>query len=194
MRSLGVDPRTTPAARAGAGSRGAGSRGDRSRRCLSLRPSEFVLHGLLGLRCRAVCCAVPRRLERRGQARARSARHHDPDVDRRRAGRPRHAAVHRVAGERGLALGHRLGADPSRLFRGADRKLRRRRHGSRLSARARLGAADDGDRRRRCCSRSSSGSLGWVGIAVLAAGVLLLSLRGGRDLAHLDRRAIGLRC
>lgn len=34
------------------------------------------------------------------------------------------------------------------------------------------------------------GLLGWVGIAVLAAGVLLLSLRGRRDLAHLDRRAI----
>ena len=34
------------------------------------------------------------------------------------------------------------------------------------------------------------GLLGWLGIAVLAAGVLLLSLRGRRDLAHLDRRAI----
>jgi drug/metabolite transporter (DMT)-like permease len=33
--------------------------------------------------------------------------------------------------------------------------------------------------------------LGWLGIAVLAAGVLLLSLRGSRDLATLDRRAIG---
>jgi drug/metabolite transporter (DMT)-like permease len=30
------------------------------------------------------------------------------------------------------------------------------------------------------------GLLGWIGIAVLAAGVLLLSLRGRRDLAHLD--------
>jgi len=35
------------------------------------------------------------------------------------------------------------------------------------------------------------GLLGWLGIAVLAAGVLLLSLRGSRDLAKLDRRAIG---
>jgi drug/metabolite transporter (DMT)-like permease len=35
------------------------------------------------------------------------------------------------------------------------------------------------------------GLLGWLGIAVLAAGVLLLSLRGSRDLARLDRRAIG---
>jgi drug/metabolite transporter (DMT)-like permease len=35
------------------------------------------------------------------------------------------------------------------------------------------------------------GPLGWVGILVLAAGVLLLSLRGGRDLASVDRRAIG---
>ena len=31
----------------------------------------------------------------------------------------------------------------------------------------------------------------WVGIAVLAAGVLLLSARGGRALAHIDRRAVG---
>jgi drug/metabolite transporter (DMT)-like permease len=35
------------------------------------------------------------------------------------------------------------------------------------------------------------GILGWLGIAMLAAGVLLLSLRGSRDLAKLDRRAIG---
>jgi drug/metabolite transporter (DMT)-like permease len=35
------------------------------------------------------------------------------------------------------------------------------------------------------------GLLGWAGIAVLAAGVLLLSLRGSRALATLDRRAIG---
>src|SRR5919201_4803032 len=32
---------------------------------------------------------------------------------------------------------------------------------------------------------------GWFGIALLAAGVLMLSLRGGRDLARLDRRAVG---
>ena len=32
---------------------------------------------------------------------------------------------------------------------------------------------------------------GWLGIVLLAAGVLLLSLRGGRDLAGLDRRAVG---
>jgi drug/metabolite transporter (DMT)-like permease len=32
---------------------------------------------------------------------------------------------------------------------------------------------------------------GWAGIVLLAAGVLLLSLRGGRDLATLDRRAVG---
>ena len=31
----------------------------------------------------------------------------------------------------------------------------------------------------------------WVGIAILAAGVLQLSARGGRALAHIDRRAIG---
>ena len=33
--------------------------------------------------------------------------------------------------------------------------------------------------------------LGWAGIALLAAGIFLLSLRGGRDLATLDRRAVG---
>lgn len=32
---------------------------------------------------------------------------------------------------------------------------------------------------------------GWSGIVLLAAGVLLLSLRGGRDIATLDRRAVG---
>jgi drug/metabolite transporter (DMT)-like permease len=32
---------------------------------------------------------------------------------------------------------------------------------------------------------------GWSGIVLLAAGVLLLSLRGGRDLANLDRKAVG---
>jgi drug/metabolite transporter (DMT)-like permease len=31
----------------------------------------------------------------------------------------------------------------------------------------------------------------WAGILLLAAGVVLLSLRGGRDLASLDRRAVG---
>ena len=35
------------------------------------------------------------------------------------------------------------------------------------------------------------GLYGWGGIFLLAAGVLLLSLRGGRDLAKLDRRAVG---
>lgn len=35
------------------------------------------------------------------------------------------------------------------------------------------------------------GLLGWGGIVMLAAGVLLLSLRGSRVLAKLDRRAIG---
>ena len=35
------------------------------------------------------------------------------------------------------------------------------------------------------------GVLGWVGVVLLAAGVLLLSLRGGRDLQKLDSRAIG---
>ncbi len=35
------------------------------------------------------------------------------------------------------------------------------------------------------------GTFGWCGIILLAAGVLLISLRGGRDLARLDRRAVG---
>jgi len=35
------------------------------------------------------------------------------------------------------------------------------------------------------------GAFGWGGIVLLAAGVLLISLRGGRDLARLDRRAVG---
>jgi drug/metabolite transporter (DMT)-like permease len=34
-------------------------------------------------------------------------------------------------------------------------------------------------------------AIAWAGIVALAAGVLLLSLRGGRDLARLDRRAVG---
>jgi drug/metabolite transporter (DMT)-like permease len=34
------------------------------------------------------------------------------------------------------------------------------------------------------------GILGWTGIAALAAGVLLMSLRGGRALARFDRRAV----
>jgi drug/metabolite transporter (DMT)-like permease len=37
----------------------------------------------------------------------------------------------------------------------------------------------------------SLGLVGWLGIVLLAAGVLLLSLRGGRDLAKLNRRAVG---
>jgi drug/metabolite transporter (DMT)-like permease len=35
------------------------------------------------------------------------------------------------------------------------------------------------------------GLIGWCGISLLVAGVVLLSLRGGRDLAKLDRRAVG---
>jgi len=33
--------------------------------------------------------------------------------------------------------------------------------------------------------------VGWLGIATLAFGVLLLSARGGRELAHIDKRAVG---
>lgn len=35
------------------------------------------------------------------------------------------------------------------------------------------------------------GLIGWGGIVVLVAGILLISLHGGRDLARLDRRAAG---
>jgi drug/metabolite transporter (DMT)-like permease len=35
------------------------------------------------------------------------------------------------------------------------------------------------------------GLLGWCGIILLVTGVLVLSLRGGRDLAKLDREAVG---
>src|SRR3954451_5758431 len=31
----------------------------------------------------------------------------------------------------------------------------------------------------------------WLGIAVLAGGIFLISLRGGRDIARIDRRALG---
>ena len=34
-------------------------------------------------------------------------------------------------------------------------------------------------------------ALGWCGIALLVAGVMLLSVRGGRDLARVDRRSVG---
>lgn len=34
-------------------------------------------------------------------------------------------------------------------------------------------------------------ALGWMGVVVLVVGVLLLSARGGRELAEIDRRAIG---
>jgi drug/metabolite transporter (DMT)-like permease len=35
------------------------------------------------------------------------------------------------------------------------------------------------------------GPLGWVGLVCLVAGVMMLSLRGGGELARLDRRAVG---
>jgi drug/metabolite transporter (DMT)-like permease len=35
------------------------------------------------------------------------------------------------------------------------------------------------------------GAYGWAAVVLLAAGVLLLSLRGGRDLAGIDRKAVG---
>jgi drug/metabolite transporter (DMT)-like permease len=34
-------------------------------------------------------------------------------------------------------------------------------------------------------------ALNWIGIGMLALGVLLLSARGGRELAHVDKRAVG---
>jgi drug/metabolite transporter (DMT)-like permease len=35
------------------------------------------------------------------------------------------------------------------------------------------------------------GLLGWLGIVVLAGGIFLISFRGGRDIARMDRRAVG---
>jgi drug/metabolite transporter (DMT)-like permease len=35
------------------------------------------------------------------------------------------------------------------------------------------------------------GGVGWIGLLCLVAGVMMLSLRGGGDLARLDRRAVG---
>src|SRR5262245_17223213 len=35
------------------------------------------------------------------------------------------------------------------------------------------------------------GTRAWIGVALLAGGVVFMSLRGGRDLARLDRRAVG---
>lgn len=35
------------------------------------------------------------------------------------------------------------------------------------------------------------GALGWLGVSLLAAGVLLLSFRGGSELVRVDRRAVG---
>jgi len=35
------------------------------------------------------------------------------------------------------------------------------------------------------------GLVGWIGIVVLAGGIFLMSLRGGRDIVRLDRRAVG---
>ena len=36
--------------------------------------------------------------------------------------------------------------------------------------------------------------LGWAGILVLVSGVFLLSFKGGRELAKIDRKAVGMRC
>ena len=95
---------------------------------------------------RAVRRALPRRLECRRQARARSAQHHGADLDRRGADRP--AAMLPFTGlpeNRRLAVGHRLGLDPYRLFRGADRKLRGGDMGLVYPLARGVGAADDRD-------------------------------------------------
>lgn len=41
------------------------------------------------------------------------------------------------------------------------------------------------------CLSDDLGVAGWLGILVLAAGVILISLRGSRDLATMDRRSVG---
>ena len=112
--------------------------------------------GCVRLHGRAVCRRLPCRLERRHQARARSARDHCADLDRRRVVGLAALPFVGIAGHGGLALGDRLGADPSLLFRGADRELPRGRHEPSLSDRARLGAADDRDRDHACWSASAS--------------------------------------
>ena len=89
---------------------------------------------------------LPRRLERRHQAHARSARHHH--AGRRRRG-PRRAslrAVLRLARARVLAVADRLHRHSSVLFCRIDRKLSHRRHGAGLSDRPWRGPADDRDR------------------------------------------------
>ena len=130
---------------------------------------------------RPVRRAVPCRLERADQGRARAA-HHD-DADRHRLG-GRGAVVLPFVGMPAAAAWpwlDRLGRHPSRLFRRADRGLSHRRHGPGLSDRARLGAADDGDGE-HALRRREPQPRGWIGIVALVAGVLLLSARGGRDL------------
>src|SRR5262249_38412088 len=153
-------------------------------------PTTDPCHGRLRFCRRAVRRRLPRGLERDHQARARSVGDDGPDLDRRGSRRRPVRAGGRPAGRRGMAGGARPGADPSRLLRGADRKLPRWRHGqvypiARGSAPLMTAIATTalvGER---------LGLYGWCGIALLVAGVLLLSLRGGRELAQLDRRAGG---
>ena len=69
-------------------------------------------------------------------------------------------------------------------------RLSHRRHGAGLSDRARHRAADDGGGGALLIGENFS-LIGWVGILALTSGIFLLSLRGGGDLAHLNRRAVG---
>ena len=140
---------------------------------------------------RSVRRALPRRLERADQGRARSALDHDADLDRRRRRRACRAAFLCHAGAAaswpwlvassvihlfyfaGLIEAYRTG-DLGQVYPIA--------RGSAPLMTATATTIFVGER---------LSLAGWGGIVALAAGVLLLSMRGGRDLARLDRRAVG---
>ncbi len=89
-----------------------------------------------------------------------------------------------------MAMVRRVGAHPSRLFCSTDRELPRRRHGAGLSDRPRVGPADDRRRETTALVSERLGLAGWSGIILLVAGVMLLSLRGGRELTRLNHKAV----
>ena len=142
--------------------------------------------GPVRLRGRAVRRRLPRRLERQHQAHARSARHHGADRGRRGlvalpfvpfAGWPAPASwpwliasiVIHLFYFAGLIESYRAG-DLGQVYPIA--------RGAAPLMTATMTTLFVGER---------LGLYGWGGIVLLAAGVLLLSLRGGRDLAKLDR-------
>src|SRR6476646_5132080 len=134
---------------------------------------------------------MPCRMARDHQGRARSVGDDGSDLDRRGTGLVGIPAGDRLAGRRRLAVVRGVSADPSRLFRRLIESYRAGDMGqvypiARGSAPLMTAIATTGFIGERL------GLLGWCGILLLGAGVLLLSLRGGRDLARLDRKAVGL--